>query len=417
MTRNDEQKETNLPKEEQGVSSLEEVAEGLLEEKAEAIASDQPELSKWEQRQLEFEQRKQEREAEKAQETADEEEAATESDSGDEPNTDDTAVSPSSEDDQGEAEQSVQDEEKVVEPVVKPSATKPRRPKRKANLTLQTAMPLILFSLIVMLLSAFAISPYSKNKVFEVTGTSNTDYGSVLKASKIKDSDYISQIFMNTATYEKAIVANDLWVKGARLRYEFPNRFIIDVDEFPIVAYQETVEGFHPILESGDRGEMVLTSQLPERFMRIELVDAKDIKLFIGQLMTVDKTIRESIDHVALAGSESTKDLLLLTMSDGNRIRVPLSEVALKLPYYKAIRTRLIEPSIIDMEVGIYATTEYLELHASETRASKEKEAKELEALNGTATTTAGSTDALTQTESGSEAPAEEATTTSTTAN
>jgi len=42
-------------------------------------------------------------------------------------------------------------------------------------------------------------------------------------------------------------------------------------------------------------------------------------------------------------------------MTDGNKVLVPLSEVAKKLPYYEKIKPQLTERSVVDMEVGIFS--------------------------------------------------------------
>ena len=58
-----------------------------------------------------------------------------------------------------------------------------------------------------------------------------------------------------------------------------------------------------------------------------------------------------------LAPSKVTSDLIRLTMNDRTRSLVPLSEMSKKLPYYSKIKPQLSEPSVIDMEAGIYSYT------------------------------------------------------------
>lgn len=76
------------------------------------------------------------------------------------------------------------------------------------------------------------------------------------------------------------------------------------------------------------------------------------------------------IQIVSSADSATTSDLLKLEMHDGNVIRVPLSELTKKLPYYLKIKDSLPENSIVDMEVGIYTTSESIEASVA---ADKEK--------------------------------------------
>lgn len=58
-----------------------------------------------------------------------------------------------------------------------------------------------------------------------------------------------------------------------------------------------------------------------------------------------------------LAPSKVTSDLIRLTMNDSDEVLVPLSEMSKKLPYYSKIKPQLSEPSVIDMEAGIYSYT------------------------------------------------------------
>ena len=58
-----------------------------------------------------------------------------------------------------------------------------------------------------------------------------------------------------------------------------------------------------------------------------------------------------------LAPSKVTSDLIRLTMNDSDEVLVPLSEMSKKLPYYSKIKPQLSEPSVVDMEAGIYSYT------------------------------------------------------------
>lgn len=241
---------------------------------------------------------------------------------------------------------------------------------------LQKALPLLLFSIIVFLLSLFMVSPYSKKKLFLIQGTTNVADQQVLDASGIATTDYITQVFFSLSDHEKNLVANEPWVQSARMTYEFPNHFIVMVEEFPVVAYQQTALGWQPVLASGDSVDVINSTQLPEKFLALYLENDKQVSSFIKQLMTIDESLVSLISEVRLAGSTSTKDLLNLTTEEGHLIRVPLSEVERKLPYYQSIKANLYEPSIVDMEVGVYTTTESLEAIAAETKAAREALAK-----------------------------------------
>ena len=72
----------------------------------------------------------------------------------------------------------------------------------------------------------------------------------------------------------------------------------------------------------------------------------------------MDKALISEIKVITLADSKTTPDLLNLEMQDGNTVRVPLSQIDKKLPYYDKIKGSLKDNKIVDMEVGIFATSD-----------------------------------------------------------
>lgn len=79
-----------------------------------------------------------------------------------------------------------------------------------------------------------------------------------------------------------------------------------------------------------------------------------------------------------LAPSKVTSDLIRLTMNDSDEVLVPLSEMSKKLPYYSKIKPQLSEPSVVDMEAGIYSYTvaDKLIMEAEEKAKQEAKEAE-----------------------------------------
>ena len=159
--------------------------------------------------------------------------------------------------------------------------------------------------------------------------------------------------------------------------YRFPNKLNINVKEYSIIAYAQTDDGYQPILENGTRIGLVGASELPDSFLTINLSSEKDIQKLVKAFSKLDKDLVNQIQIVSSADSATTSDLLKLEMHDGNVVRVPLSEVAKKLPYYLKIKDSLPENSIVDMEVGIYATSESIEASVAADKEKAKNENKE----------------------------------------
>ena len=258
-------------------------------------------------------------------------------------------------------------------------ARKEKKKKEKKELTplqkaRRRAYPVLIVAGAVLLISLFLVTPISKQKTVTVSGTSTTTSDAVLTASGIKSSDYFFSLIFNHSAYEKSILKNDKMVKEAKIVYHFPNKFTIKVKEYDIVAYAQTDDGYQPILENGTHLDVVGASELPDTFLTINLSSESDIQKLIKAFSKLDKDLVSQIQIVSSANSSTTADLLLLEMHDGNTVRVPLSEIVEKLPYYTKIKGNLTEASIVDMEVGIYTTTETIE---SEAAAEKESASSE----------------------------------------
>ncbi|MEX2804211.1 cell division protein FtsQ/DivIB [Streptococcus sp. H31] len=245
-------------------------------------------------------------------------------------------------------------EKKRVKPKQKKSLTKKQKAWRKAS-------PVVVLSLAVLLFSLFLISPYSKKKVIQVEGLTHALEEDVLTQSGIADSDYFFSLLFQPDPYEQAIEQGNMWVKKAAISYKFPNIFTIKLTEYNVVGYMQTDAGYQPILENGKHAAAVNSTELPDNYLIINLENEDDIQTLVKAFADMDKELISNIRSVDLASTAATADLLSLTMYDGNIVRVPLSEIKVKLPYYSKIKSTLSEPSIIDMEVGLYATTAALE--------------------------------------------------------
>ncbi|AXQ78209.1 cell division protein FtsQ [Streptococcus chenjunshii] len=280
--------------------------------------------------------------------------------------------------DEENAKEPAADEQKKKKPAKKRQIKKQAKQKRKKHLTKKQrawrkASPVMVVSLMVLLFSLFLISPYSKRKILNVEGLTHALEEDVLAQSKISDSDYFFSLIFQPAPYEQAIKQANMWVKKAAISYSFPNIFTIKIKEYDVVGYMQTDAGYQPILENGKHAAAVNITELPDNYLIINLENKDDIQTLVKTFASMDKDLISNIKSVDPAATSATADLLSLTMYDGNIVKVPLSEIKTKLPYYSKIKSTLSEPSIIDMEVGLFATTAAIE-EAAETAKEEQSE-------------------------------------------
>ena len=263
---------------------------------------------------------------------------------------------------------------KETKKLQKLEAKKEKTPLQKA---IHHALPVIITATVILLISIFLVTPFSKKKIITVTGTSTVNQEEVIRDSGIKSSNYLFSLIFRHSIYEKNIISKNKMVKSAKFTYRFPNKLNINVKEYSIIAYAQTDDGYQPILENGTRIGLVGASELPDSFLTINLSSEKDIQKLVKAFSKLDKDLVNQIQIVSSADSATTSDLLKLEMHDGNVVRIPLSEVAKKLPYYLKIKDSLPENSIVDMEVGIYATSESIEASVAADKEKAKNENKE----------------------------------------
>ena len=362
------------------------------------------ELSEWQKRNQEYLKKKAEEEAALAEEKEKERQArmASKSEESDETEDQESESDPKDpESAKEESEEKVEDSEEVKKEVSKEeSKSKETKKQNKQNkqakkveekpvkkksakpkipaIHILRALTILFPSLFLLVVSAYLLSPYATMKDIRVEGTVQTTDDDIRQASGIKDSDYTINLLLDKTKYEEQIKSN-YWVESAQLVYQFPIMFTIKVKEYDIVAYYVSGENHYPILSSGQlETSSVSLVSLPETYLSVLFNDSEQIKTFTSELAQISPELKTAIQKVELAPSKVTSDLIRLTMNDSDEVLVPLSEMSKKLPYYSKIKPQLSEPSVVDMEAGIYSYTvaDKLIMEAEEKAKQEAKEAE-----------------------------------------
>ena len=356
------------------------------------------ELSEWQKRNQEYLKKKAEEEAALAEEKEKERQArmASKSEKSDETGDQESESDPKDpESAKEDAKEKVEESEDVKKEVAKEEpkskepkkedkniakkATKKKLAKAKIpGLHILRALTILFPSLLLLIVSAYLLSPYATMKDIRIEGTVQTTDDDIRQASGIQDSDYTINLLLDKAKYEEQIKSN-YWVESAQLVYQFPTKFTIKVKEYDIVAYYVSGESHYPILASGQlETSAVSLVSLPETYISVLFNNSEQIKAFTSELAQISPELKAAIQKVELAPSKVTSDLIRLTMNDSDEVLVPLSEMSKKLPYYSKIKPQLSEPSVIDMEAGIYSYTvaDKLIMEAEEKAKQEAKEAE-----------------------------------------
>ena len=361
-------------------------------------------LSEWQRRNQEYQKKKQLEEQEEKEKKAQEEKDRQELLNQKTPSEDSEAdgqdgESAEVEEDENVAEEEVQEtlpeeteedaeEEKIIY-LTEPSeamfeeeelAKKAKKEGQIARRHIYRAIPVLVISTLIALFSAYLLTPLAKQKIIEFSGNKNADQALLFEKSQIQDRDYTLTTFLNRNRYLANMKAASPWVKDISMNYTFPTNFKVQVEEYQVFGYYVTEEDHYPILENGEVVETpVAANQLPKAYLAVRFSDRELVRQFVKQLEKIPSSVRDQIEAVDLTPSKVTKDLVTLTMKDGTKVLVPVSQIKRKLPYYQQIRKLIEEDSVIDMEAGIYS-------YNAETMATLAQEKKEKEEGEGNKT-------------------------------
>ena len=370
-------------KAEEEAKRAEEEARKKEKQVSKSSESDQ-ELSEWQIQNHEYLSKKAEEKSTSSEEVDEESDETEEKDSNlsdETPNQGEDAEETKTSQEDLENPEQVEDEKADAEPKkekkvkAKNKAPKPPIP----SIHIWRAVTILVPSFIILLLSIYLLSPLATMKHIEVIGTVHTSAEQVKEASGIRDSDYTISLLLNKDKYAEKVKSNH-WIESAKITYQFPVHFTIEVKEFEIVAYSVSGDSYYPILSSGSvESTAVNADTLPEKYISVLFNDEEQIKSLISQLNEVSPEIKQEIEKIELAPSKVTSDLLKITMYDTDEILVPLSELGKKLPYYSKIKPQLTVPSGIDMEVGIYSYSLVDKALDDERVKAKEEEKKKQE--------------------------------------
>lgn len=260
--------------------------------------------------------------------------------------------------------------------------SKPDKP-RIERIHLYRALPVLVISSLLILLSLYFITPLGSLKNIVVTGNERVSQDEIIKATQIDSRDYTLTTFLNRNQYANNLKKANSWIEKAEISYQFPITFKIQVTEYKILAYEASTGNIYPVISNGTViNQPVKKEALPENYMRLNLSDKAKVKKLVQELSDVPDSIKNEIQTVDLTPSKATKDLLTLTMRDEHKIIVPLSDIHKKLPYYSRVHPLLTEPSIVDMEAGIFSYSASLAQKEEQEKneSSEETEQSETEA-------------------------------------
>ncbi|GHU38611.1 cell division protein DivIB [Bacilli bacterium] len=245
--------------------------------------------------------------------------------------------------------------------------------------------PFILVASLFFLGSIYVISPLSKIASFTASGNVHESTEQIAEATGIKTNDHIWRVMKKSTVISTKIEQTFPRVKSAKITWLFPNKFKAKIIEYGESVYLKTGGAYQLVLSNGE----ILTQEPvdAQKLAGLPVLDgfsAKEVKAFVLAYETLKPELKAQITTVTKVPTKVTPDFIALDMKDGHQVRVPLSQMAEKLPYYTSVASNLTEPSVVDMEAGIYAKSKDAYQQDLDDEKEKEQKAKEAAAANKT---------------------------------
>lgn len=164
---------------------------------------------------------------------------------------------------------------------------KPDKP-RIERIHLYRALPVLVISSLLILLSLYFITPLGSLKNLVVTGNERVTQDEIIKATQIDSRDYTLTTFLNRNQYANNLKKANSWIEKAEISYQFPITFKIQVTEYKILAYEASTGNIYPVISNGTViNQPVKKEALPENYMRLNLSDKAKVKKLMQELSDV----------------------------------------------------------------------------------------------------------------------------------
>jgi len=235
-----------------------------------------------------------------------------------------------------------------------------KRPSRFSSLfkgsapLLKKMWPALAIVVLVFVGSLYLISPLSKISTFSVSGNANESSEQVALASGIQTSDSIFNILNNKEKIEATIEQKFPRISAVTINYHFPNRFEAIVKEHTNSVYVKRNNQTYLVLNNGYVITTPVDATKLEKLPVLQNFNDKEVKTFVNAYETLKPAIKSLMTNVTKTPTDATKDFIAIDMSDGNQVRVSLSQLADRLPYYPSVAKQVQAPQVVDMEAGIY---------------------------------------------------------------
>ncbi|MCL2677058.1 MAG: FtsQ-type POTRA domain-containing protein [Streptococcaceae bacterium] len=210
-------------------------------------------------------------------------------------------------------------------------------------------------SIIIFIGAVYGLSPLSNVGTITVSGNQSETTAEIIKASGIQQGDNLYSVRKDKAQIANMIQSKFPRVSSVKVEVSFPNKVTFQLVEYTPVAYVKQKNVTYLALGNGYIIKDKKISKQTEKIPMLENFSDKEAQEFIAAYNSLNPTLQKLMGTVTKTPTLATPDFIAISMSDGNQVRVPLSQISQKMPYYPSIAKQLTPPQVIDMEASFYA--------------------------------------------------------------
>ncbi|MGX6962614.1 cell division protein FtsQ/DivIB [Vagococcus xieshaowenii] len=237
------------------------------------------------------------------------------------------------------------------------------RQERRRRMLKRLSLILSMF-LLVLLLTAYYVSPYSKVQTLEIVGNSSVTKQEIASATGLKKNEFFWNAYLNEPIIDNIKKALPR-IKSVEKSIYNVNNIKLNVTEYNELAYAKFEGKFYPILESGKILDKAVTSQNKSFTVFTNFSNDKQLERMLTIYLNMEDKIKNNLDEVVLNPSGKVRSRIVLRMKDGNQVIGSIKDLGDKIVYYPEISKEMTEPGVIDMEAGIFSYS-YTSKEASE---------------------------------------------------
>ena len=224
-----------------------------------------------------------------------------------------------------------------------------KKPKVKLpNINYLKLFLIILLLAVISVLSVYLISSWSAVKEIEVNGNVNLEKEEILERSGIKEGNKMYLLQTNKA--EENIKVLPI-VEKINVEREWPNKVVIDVEEYEIVGFVESHRNYYPVLEN----KRVLRGfhMAPENAPIIHFFEGKEFDGLVDSLNDVNPEILRTISEIYYRPHDESYKRIQVLMNNGQEIIADYTTFGEKINYFEGMSNAIGDKrGVIDLEVS-----------------------------------------------------------------